>query len=272
MTPLGAEALGEGGLGAEAPGRRRLTRRSLLAGAATLQAQPAASLDLFLLAGQSNMAGRGVIEDEDARPIPGVFAQARDLAWKPAVDPIHYDKPIAAVCLGRSFARTLLKSEPNRAIGLIPAAMGGSSLDEWIPGGAFFAEAVRRARAAAPSGALRGILWHQGESDAGQEERARTYTDRWLAVMTALRRELGVPDLPIVVGQLGRFLGDKYPFARSINSQLAALPLRDNRAAFVSSSGLSHKGDELHFDAAGLREFGRRYALAWMSLASWWGA
>lgn len=252
-----------------------MQRRVFLAGmpALALQAQPA-GMKLFLLAGQSNMAGRGVITPEDQAPIPGVFALNKEMAWGPAVDPIHFDKPIAAVGLARSFARTLLRFAPQQKIGFVPAAMGGSSLDEWKPGGALFAQAVQRAKAAAPAGTLCGILWHQGEADSGKEELARSYTSRWVPTMNALRGELGSPELPVVVGQLGEFLRTTEggsPFSGIVNEHLAQLPLRTRRVAFVSSAGLKDKGDSIHFDTAGLHEFGRRYGLAYLGLDAAWG-
>lgn len=252
-----------------------MRRRVFLAGASglALAAQPA-PMKLFLLAGQSNMAGRGVMDPEDQVPIPGVFAQTKDLEWKPAVDPLHYDKPIAAVGLGRSFARTLLNFGPQQKIGLVPAAMGGSSLDEWKPGGTLFTQAVRRAKAAAPAGVFCGILWHQGESDSGKEELARSYITRWVPMMTALRAELGAPELPVVVGQLGEFLRttpEGSPYSGLVNEQLALLPLRARHVAFASSAGLKDKGDSVHFNTPGQHEFGRRYALAYLSLDASWG-
>ncbi|QOY92191.1 sialate O-acetylesterase [Paludibaculum fermentans] len=231
-------------------------------------------MKLFLLAGQSNMAGRGVITPEDQAPIPGVFALNKEMSWVPAVDPIHFDKPIAAAGLARSFALTLLRFAPQQRIGLVPAAMGGSSLDEWQPGGALFAQAIQRAKAAAPGGTFSGILWHQGEADSGKEELARSYTARWVPMMTALRGELGSPELPVVVGQLGEFLRTTEggcPFSGVVNEHLAQLPLRARRVGFVSSSRLKDKGDLIHFDTAGLHEFGRRYALAYLGLDATWG-
>ncbi|WP_321476368.1 sialate O-acetylesterase [uncultured Paludibaculum sp.] len=252
-----------------------MQRRVFLAGSASLALQAqTTNLKLFLLAGQSNMAGRGVVEAEDQVPVPGVLALSKEMEWKPAVDPIHYDKPIAAVGLGRSFARTLLNFGPQQRIGLVPAAMGGSSLDEWKPGGTLFTQAVRRAKAAAPAGVFCGILWHQGEADSSKEELARSYTARWVPMMNALRGELGAPELPVVVGQLGEFLRttpDASPFSGLVNEQLAQLPLRARKVAFVSSAGLKDKGDSVHFNTPGLREFGRRYALAYLSLDATWG-
>jgi hypothetical protein len=48
---------------------------------------------LFLLAGQSNMAGRGVVEPEDQVPNPRVLTWTKDGKWVPTVDPIDFRSP-----------------------------------------------------------------------------------------------------------------------------------------------------------------------------------
>lgn len=237
--------------------------------AATILAQPPADLQLFLLAGQSNMAGRGVVEAQDKAPLPRVYMLTKDLEWKAAVDPLHFDKPgVAGVGLARSFARELTKSNPAASIGLIPAAFGGTSLDEWKPGGKLYSEAVARARTGMKSGKLRGILWHQGESDSGKEETSKSYRDRWRQVIGSLREDLNAANVPVVVGQLGEFYAGA--FARTVNEQLALIPLQVPRTAFVSSAGLKPKSDNVHFDTPSLREFGRRYSHAFLMLDPGW--
>lgn len=236
-------------------------------------AASAQDMDLFLLIGQSNMAGRGVIEEQDKVPHPRVFTLTKEETWAPAVEPIHFDRPDRlGTGLGRSFAKTLADLAPGKKIGLIPAAMGGSALDEWKPGGKLYTDAVRRAKVAMKNGRLRGILWHQGEADCPKLELIRTYQERWLAVMKSLRADLG--DVPIVVGELGQFLYTRekndYAMARMVNEQLAQLAVNGTRVAFVSSQGLTHKGDVLHFDSPSLREFGRRYAHAFLMLDADW--
>ena len=215
------------------------------------------------------MAGQGAVEAQDKTPIPRVYMLTKELEWKPAVDPLHFDKPdIAGVGLGRSFARELSKSNPNASIGLIPAAFGGTSLEEWHPGGKLYNDAVARARAAMKFGKRRGILWHQGEADSGKEENAKSYRERWTKVIGSLREDLNAADLPVVVGQLGQFYSGA--FARTVDEQLAIAPLQVSRVAFVSSGGLKPKSDNVHFDAASLREFGRRYAHAFLMLDPGW--
>ena len=233
-----------------------------------------APTDIFLLIGQSNMAGRGTVEDIDREVLPGIWALSQNLTWVPAVDPIHYDKPERnpGVGIARTFAKTLQLARPTAQIGLVPAAVGGSSLEQWAVGGEFYKEAIRRTQIAlANGGKLRGILWHQGESDANSKDLASSYGDRWIKIMTALRADLKAPNVPIVVGQLGPFLQvSNYAFAGAVNTELASLAARFPTVAFVTSGGLKDRGDQLHFDSPSLREFGRRYAHAFMMLDPTW--
>src|SRR5690606_36997915 len=83
-------------------------------------AQPS-SMEIFLLAGQSNMAGRGEVADEDRQANPRVWMFDRARAWLPAVDPMHFDKPIAAVGPGRTFGIEVARRFPDANVGLVPA-------------------------------------------------------------------------------------------------------------------------------------------------------
>lgn len=218
---------------------------------------------LFLLIGQSNMAGRGPITPADRVPHPRVFMLTKDLAWVPAVDPVHFDKPeLIGVGLASTFARVVADAEPDTVVGLIPAAFGGSALDEWRPGQPHYVNAVARAKEAMKHGQLAGILWHQGESDADPEHIA-TYAIRFQKMIAQLRADLGAENVPLVVGELGHYR----PEFAGMNAVLATLPRSVPLCAFVSSAGLTDKGDHLHFNTPSLHEFGRRYAAAWMQLA-----
>ena len=133
---------------------------------------PKENFHLFLLAGQSNMAGRGKVADEDREVHPRVLAWTKDGTWQPAVDPLHWDKSVAGVGLGKSFALALAAENEDVTIGLIPTACGGSPISSWQPLGYHaqtkshpYDDALKRAQQAMQDGTLKGILWHQGESD-----------------------------------------------------------------------------------------------------------
>jgi hypothetical protein len=231
------------------------------------------NLQLFLLIGQSNMSGRGVVEAQDSVPISRVFALNKDLEWVPAVDPVQLEVK-SGVGMGRSFARVLAAENPSVSIGLVPAAVGATYLSEWVKGDDHYENAVRRAKAAMKSGRLRGILWHQGEGDSQTQVNALTYGTRWTQFINDLRADLGDPNLPVVIGELCRSIyrrpNGESRNAYEVNMQLATLPLTVPRCVFVASDGLKDKGDFVHFDAASQREFGRRYAHAFLQLDPGW--
>jgi hypothetical protein len=236
---------------------------SLLLAAATAGAQVPANMEIFLLVGQSNMAGRGKVEAEDLAPHARVFMLDRELAWVPAVDPMHFDKPERiGTGLGKTFGALVAEAEPGVVIGLVPAAFGGSSLDEWAPGQPHYVNAVARAKEALKHGRLAGILWHQGESDRAPA-RAATYAARFEKFIARLRSDLGAPDVPVIVGEIGRFCANEGP----VNAEIRRLPSVVPHCALVTSEGLAGRPEQpevVHFVTADFRELGRRYAAAWL--------
>jgi hypothetical protein len=253
---------------------------ALLGGALAGHAQvpPASSpsgLHLFLLLGQSNMAGRGTVTPEDRVPDARVLMLDREGTWIPAIDPMHFDKPVAGVGLGRAFAARIADTTPGITVGLIPAAVGGSPIDAWRPG-VFYTptrshpwdDAMTRARLAMRAGTLKAVLWHQGESDA-TPGLAAFYEAKLHDLVARVRDTLDAPGLPFIVGQLGQFQDAPWTDAhRLVDAAHRALPGKVSGTAYVSSGGLVHGGDRLHFDAPSLRELGRRYAEAYQRLAT----
>ncbi len=228
---------------------------------------------LFLLVGQSNMAGRGLVADEDKIPHLRVLKLTKEGTWKPAVDPIHFDKPAAGVGLGKTFGQIIADANPGVTVGLIPCAVGGSPIDSWRPGEFYeptkshpWDDAMRRAKLAIQSGELKGVLWHQGESDS-TTELAQAYEGKLHDLIRRIRRELAAPQAPFIAGQMGRFPENPWDEARLIVDKAHQnLSVTIPHSAFVPSTGLRHNGDKVHFDAASYREFGKRYA------AAYWGA
>ena len=225
---------------------------------------------LFLLVGQSNMAGRGKVTDSDKVPNPKILMLNKQKQWVPAVDPLHFDKPrVAGVGLGRTFAGEISKANQGVVIGLIPCAVGGSPIAAWEPGGYHkstktnpYDDMLLRLRAAMKTGTVKGILWHQGESDS-KAGLADVYEGKLHALIKRLRTEIGDESVPFVAGQLGQFKGQPWNEHRTrVNAAHQSLPKKITNTAFVASDGLDHKGDKTHFSAEAYRELGRRYAKA----------
>ena len=215
-------------------------------------------LDIFLLMGQSNMAGRGDITAVKALEHPDVFVY-RDGEWLPAREPLHTDSPKAGIGLGMSFAIELLKGYPERSIGLVPCAVGGTPLERWVKGGDLFERALAWARQAGERGTIKGVLWHQGESDCADERLAATYYERLVRMIGDLREQLGGQDVPVIVGEVGTFY-TRAAYLNIVNEAIRKVANDVDGCGYVSSEGLGHVGDACHFNAQSQRELGRRYA------------
>jgi hypothetical protein len=198
------------------------------------------------------------------RQHPRVLSLDTNAAWQLAIEPITHDKPqVLGVGPGVPFGKAMAEKNPDVTIGLVPCAFGGTPLKRWQKGGDLYSNAFHRAGLAIKAGTLKGVLWHQGESDS-TPALAKTYGERLDQMIRDLRADFGSPDLPFVAGQLGEFLytrgSNNVAEVRLVNDTLAKLPERVPHTGCASSAGLNHKGDQLHFDAASQRELGRRYA------------
>jgi hypothetical protein len=216
----------------------------------------------FLMIGQSNMAGRGFIHE--VTPIYNERIQMlRNGRWQMMTEPMNYDRPVSGISLAGSFADAWCRQNQEDTIGLIPCAEGGSSLDEWAVDHALFRHAITEAKFAMENSDLIGILWHQGESDSFNGN-YKVYYKKLLLIIEALRKELNAPDIPLIIGGLGDFLG-KEGFGKHctefdfINQELQKFAFEQDNCYFVSASGLTSNPDGIHIDAISQRKFGLRY-------------
>ena len=228
-------------------------------------------LDLYLLIGQSNMAGRGKIEQQDLMTHPQVFVLNYDSKWDQAKEPLHFDKAIAGTGPGLSFGKAMVKTHSNIYIGLIPCAVGETSVDYWQRNKKIkqlnispYEKAIERCKIALRRGKLKGILWLQGESDS-KPGLADGYEEKIITLVSNLRRDLGKPDLPFVCATLPDFFVSNHPEAEIVNDALKNLPNKVKNVTCISSEGLQHLGDTVHLNSASARELGRRFAMAFAS-------
>ncbi len=243
--------------------------------AAAVVPQDRESFHLFLLTGQSNMAGRGTVEPQDAVVHANVLSLNKQGEWVPAIDPLHFDKPrVAGVGLGRTFALDYAADYPGITVGLIPCAAGGSPIATWEPGGYHdqtdshpYDDALQRVRTALKVGTLKGILWHQGESDS-TPDRSVVYEEQLHAMIGRLRADVESSNVPFLAGQLGQFAEKPWNESRKrVDEVHRSLPQKIEHCGFVESSGLGHRGDQTHFDSAAYREFGHRYYKVFKAMA-----
>lgn len=227
----------------------------------------------FLMIGQSNMAGRG--DFEEVNPIDNSHLHMlRNGLWQPLSEPVNPDRSIllpfggemryhSGISLGPSFAEAYA-SYYDEDVGLIPCADGGTCIEQWKENSILFDHAVMMTKLAMRHSELAVILWHQGESDSDTKEKSDAYLERLCEFFCALRRYLGISDLPVVMGELGRYMlstpmSDAYPYAGRINNTIHLAAKEIGHAGVASSEGLTTRCDGIHFNSPSLRTFGRRY-------------
>ncbi|PNW26475.1 hypothetical protein BKP44_16915 [Formosa algae] len=214
------------------------------------------------------MAGRAPIELQDQDTIPNVFLFTgnEEHPWEKAANPFNkYSTVRKRLDLQKigpsySFSKEMIKDNPITKIGLIVNAKGGTSIEEWKPGDTLYNEAISQAKKAMKLGVLKGIIWHQGEANAG---RADAYMPKIKALIEALRKDLNSPNIPFVAGQLS---SDK-PKRIEFNKMILELPTQVKNTAVVTSEHTSTI-DKTHFDSASQRVLGKRYAIKMKELLS----
>ncbi|HRX78711.1 MAG TPA: sialate O-acetylesterase, partial [Pirellulaceae bacterium] len=240
---------------------------------------------MYLLAGQSNMDGRGLVSEltpeqsqqfDDAiifyRSVPHSSDGWQRLAPGFSVPP-KYTGSLPSPSFGPelAFAREMHDASPRRKLALIKGSKGGTSLRvDWNPGEhgepdtqgpryRDFMETIHLAtETLAQRGdtfAIRGLLWHQGESDS--KASAAVYQERLETLIARIRQDTGVADLPVVVGEV--FDNGKRD---SVRAAIRAVGTSTSKLGFVSSAGTSTSDEGTHFDAASQWLMGKRFAEA----------
>lgn len=230
-----------------------------------IKVTPDPQFHLYLLVGQSNMAGRGEVDPLSTPDNPRLLMFNKNNEWEMAKDPLHFDKPnIAGVGPGLAFGLKMLDYTYNSdvRIGLIPCAVGGTTIDMWQPGmdaynGKYhpYDDTIIRLIEAMKYGVVKGIIWHQGEGDSN-EERASVYLDKLEKLIQRFRDEVNDPDLPFVAGELGYYRKNSF----YINDVLKNLTGKVSSTAVAGAEGLNHKGDGTHLDSESSRVLGERFA------------
>lgn len=241
--------------------------------------------DVYLLIGQSNMAGRGELHEEDMKPMENVYIL--DVAGKvvPATNPLNMYSSVRKTAAmqkmnpGYMFSR-IVAEKTGRKILLVVNARGGTAIKEWMKGAestnkyweektertlSFYDEALRRTRQALQYGTLKGILWHQGCADRGNSE----YMTQLARMVKDLRSDLGA-DVPFVAGQLGTWNPKSQARSEKFNDNLTKISKYIPYSDWVSSEGTKPivtrksggKPDlkDPHFDRESQMLLGKRYA------------
>ncbi len=232
---------------------------------------------VFILAGQSNMAGRGIVESQDTISDPGIFTLNKEMELAMAKEPLHFYEPkLAGLDCGLSFAKKLRAQVPDAVeIVLVPCAVGGSSVQQWLGDSLhrnvkLYSNFKKRVAYAKQIGTIKGVIWHQGESDA-HPNGLRFYQSRLKKLFQKFRKDIGNDKLPILAGELGRYaeLKTKNNNWAALNDILYHMAKADSSLYIVSSKGLKSKSDKVHFNAEAQRELGKRFANRFLTIETY---
>lgn len=246
---------------------------------------------IFLCFGQSNMEGNARFQPEDttvdsrfqvmeAVDCPNLKREKGK--WYTAVPPLC--RCYTGLTPVDYFGRTLIENLPlDVKVGVINVAVGGCKIElfdknnykayadtapVWMKGmikeydGNPYERLVQMAKLAQKDGLIKGILLHQGESNTGDT----TWPSKVNNVYNNLLKDLNLnaASVPLLAGEVVN--AEQGGICASMNNIIDKLPQSIPTAHIISSKGCTVAKDHLHFDVAGYREFGKRYAAAMLPL------
>ena len=254
--------------------------------ACSMKAEVDPNFYIFICFGQSNMEGAARPESQDMKS-PGermkLMAAVDDPQrnrkmgeWCEAVPPLC--RPFNGITPADYFGRTLVSALPDSIkIGIVHVAIGGIRIEGYMPDSIAnyaknapgwmvgmlkaydnnpYERIVKLARKAQKDGVIKGILMHQGESNTGDTAWANKVNHVYTSLLKDLK--LNANEVPLLAGEVVQANG-KGQCIR-MNKQINDLPKTISTAHVVSSDGCTNAKDNLHFDAAGYRLLGIRYA------------
>lgn len=226
---------------------------------------PKKNVWVFIMAGQSNMAGRAFVEAIDTISNPRILTINKAGELILAKEPLHFYEPgMSGLDCGISFAHTLLKKSPDSiSILLIPAAVGGSSIDQWLGDSLhrnvkLLTNLKNKIAIAQRYGVIKALLWHQGESDA-KMNKVTVYKEKLELLFQKFSNYCNNKELRIITGGIGLFADDKF-YQQKINAALELQCMFDTKCGFINTVDFTDIGDKLHFDSRSQRLMGERMA------------
>ena len=216
---------------------------------------------IFILAGQSNMMGRGATTQ-----LPAHLKQQPDNVKfythgrQSGLAKYQYFGPEV------QFAHAMAKIFPTENVIIIKSAASGSSINEWLPNKPLYQGLLRQVKFVAPphNSKIEAIVWMQGETDARTEQTANAYADNLNLFINSLRQSLKAENLPFLIGQINQ-KNASFPMEQTVRSAQAKIASDHPHTLLISNDGLSKIYDKVHYDAKGLVELGRRFAIGFVN-------
>ena len=234
--------------------------------------QPAQTVKIFLLGGQSNMAGQlkeywVELNSPYKDPFPAVPRwHNKAHKWIPLA-PTHRFGPEVA------FGHSIMQAMPDQQIRLIKYAINGTALyNDWKPneGPQYngFMQAAQSALANLEAQQIpyeiAGMLWLQGESDAN-EQMGAAYEANLAAFIQKMRSEFKTPEMPFIIARVRNFYG-KGEQAHMVRSAQQKLAQKMPMVAYFDTDDLNPLVNGGHYGMPGTIEIGKRFTAAYLKI------
>lgn len=237
---------------------------------------------IFLLMGQSNMSGRGIMP-ASVPTNAKVWAFGKDYRVTQATEPSDtgasgavdaiYTGPLAggeAYSIATRFGGNVATANPGYQVLLIQCALGGTPITAWtrdLSDSTLYGACMKRARAAhVGQGRYAGVLWLQGEWESGEPtaDEANAWGGYFAKMAADLRADMGQARLPIVYGET--MSSPSLPWLSIVQAQQASAATQIPGSGYVALSDLT-PGNGDHWDTPNLNIIADRFANTWQSLA-----
>ncbi len=231
---------------------------------------------IFILAGQSNMAGQG-----DASKLASAYRRVPsnvEFYYNGYKAPLNRFKHFGPEI---GFAHEISRHFPHDKIKLIKFAVGGTSLFAWDPiwnankahstrnasAGPLFEKLIKTVNIQFDSNSdqISGVLWMQGETDAYYPTAAKQYADNLNRFVNALRDKLNSPNTLFIMGSVNPPL-KLFPSTRIVQHAQKVSVNRIKNLLLVKTDDLAKRNDDLHYNAEGQLELGKRFARAYLKI------
>ncbi len=185
---------------------------------------------------------------------------------------IFYEPNLTGLDCGYAFANQLVKNiDETITILLVPVAVGGSSSQQWLGDSLYrnvklLSNFKNRVEAVKKYGTIKGVLWHQGESDT-QSSLIAGYGERLKQLFSRFRKEVGNPAVPIFIGELGSYSENQTNW-NLINEAIHKYAEVDKNAFVINTQDLKSKDDKIHFNSEGQRMMGERMAKKFLEISN----
>lgn len=216
-------------------------------------------IGVFVLAGQSNMAGWGKTSELSA-----------PLRSGPANMLFYGSNNERVLGGGRNFgpevgfAHEISRNYPQKEFMIVKYAVSGTSMNLWSPREGKKPGLYRNLLAQISEATkgrdveYLGFFWMQGEADSGDSNLSREYGMNLKNFVKGVRNDLDTPNLPFVYGQVNP--PQRYRYAEDVRSAQEEAEKEIPHARMVHTDDLGRQAGDLHFDSRGLVELGERFA------------